>query len=460
MENFADGTDLISSIDQAVTTGIVTISGTVPATAEAGISYARFRICTDAGDCSSSIGASGEGEVEDYQVIIDLSSEICDNGIDDDGDGDIDAADSDCQACMASFILNDACLGSTVSLDATGSMASPGSNITSYFWDLGDGNTDDQLTVGHVYNSAGDFDVLLVITDDIACVDSIMQTVTVHALPNVSMSPFETVCLNEPAIQLDQGSPPGGQYLGNGVTGGFFDPFAAGVGIHTIQYLFTDGNSCTASASEDVVVDVSDIDTSQANICAGESYQLSTGEVVSQPGYYIDTTIDDGNCGIVQMIYLTIFGGGLDTVFGSVCSTQPYILPNGSSTIIPGTYVDSFLVAGGCDSLVITNLILDEDPCFEPCILMAPTAFSPNNDGNNDFYHILTTCVGTFNSFNLRIYDRWGEKVYEGFDIVSGWDGKYKGENAPIDVYSYIVDYQHDEAGHTDQMVGIFVLVR
>ena len=74
-------------------------------------------------------------------------------------------------------------------------------------------------------------------------------------LPEVTLEPFDWVCLNWPAFELAGGLPEGGEYSGPGVESGWFDPSAAGLGTHTITYTYTDPNSCENFASETILVD-------------------------------------------------------------------------------------------------------------------------------------------------------------------------------------------------------------
>ncbi|MEZ5083177.1 MAG: T9SS type A sorting domain-containing protein [Bacteroidales bacterium] len=57
------------------------------------------------------------------------------------------------------------------------------------------------------------------------------------------------VSQSTPPFQLTGGTPAGGTYSGNGVSGGMFDPSAAGIGEHTITYTYTDPNFCTNTAT-------------------------------------------------------------------------------------------------------------------------------------------------------------------------------------------------------------------
>ena len=68
-----------------------------------------------------------------------------------------------------------------------------------------------------------------------------------HALPVVTFPGVLTdQCLSETTYALSGGDPVGGVYSGSGVSGSNFDASIAGVGVHTITYTYTDGNSCEA----------------------------------------------------------------------------------------------------------------------------------------------------------------------------------------------------------------------
>ncbi|MBS1586809.1 MAG: gliding motility-associated C-terminal domain-containing protein [Bacteroidetes bacterium] len=62
-----------------------------------------------------------------------------------------------------------------------------------------------------------------------------------------------------------------------------------------------------------------------------------------------------------------------------------------------------------------------------------PNAFTPNGDGKNDFIKPIAIGYSANNFF--RIYDRFGEKVYESKDFSQGWDGNYYGQPAEVGTY-------------------------
>ncbi|MGB1248348.1 MAG: gliding motility-associated C-terminal domain-containing protein, partial [Chitinophagales bacterium] len=72
---------------------------------------------------------------------------------------------------------------------------------------------------------------------------------------------------------------------------------------------------------------------------------------------------------------------------------------------------------------------------------LAPTGFSPDASGKNDVFRIVTTCEEGFSSFELGVYNRWGELIYYTTDSEDGWDGMYKGREVEIGTYIYVATY-------------------
>jgi hypothetical protein len=83
-------------------------------------------------------------------------------------------------------------------------------------------------------------------------------TATVNALPTVAYSAaaYSLQCIFTNSMTLSGGTPSGGVYSGAGVTGNDFSPSTAGIGPHTITYMYTDANNCSNMASDVLTVDV------------------------------------------------------------------------------------------------------------------------------------------------------------------------------------------------------------
>lgn len=78
------------------------------------------------------------------------------------------------------------------------------------------------------------------------------------------------------------------------------------------------------------------------------------------------------------------------------------------------------------------------DECDEKYIYF-PTAFSPNFDGINDCFGILSP--PTLSNYKMVIFNRWSENVFETNDKLNCWDGTFKGSDAPADSYVYVVSF-------------------
>jgi len=65
-----------------------------------------------------------------------------------------------------------------------------------------------------------------------------------------------------------------------------------------------------------------------------------------------------------------------------------------------------------------------------------PTAFSPNGDGENDILYVRGAAIKTM---DLKIYNRWGQLIFETTSQDKGWDGTFNGEPQPIEAYGYVL---------------------
>jgi gliding motility-associated-like protein len=71
-----------------------------------------------------------------------------------------------------------------------------------------------------------------------------------------------------------------------------------------------------------------------------------------------------------------------------------------------------------------------------------PDAFTPNGDGLNDKFRILGIPPENITRFNLQIFDRWGQIVFQTNDIMDSWDGTYQGHLCPPDIYNWVIYYE------------------
>ena len=94
-----------------------------------------------------------------------------------------------------------------------------------------------------------------------------------------------------------------------------------------------------------------------------------------------------------------------------------------------------------------------------PLNIYIPNSFTPNGDGIND---IFTLEVTGSEKFSIRIFNRWGEMVYESFDPKEGWNGRILNyfEPAPEGLYTYQVVVRTIKHARDIKKHGTITLIR
>ncbi len=101
-----------------------------------------------------------------------------------------------------------------------------------------------------------------------------------------------------------------------------------------------------------------------------------------------------------------------------------------------GYYFVEVIDAAGC-KIVDTTYINPGECCTE---VFLPNAFSPNGDGRNDEFRMLSTAGIKLRQF--EIFNRWGQRIWQTYNYTDSWDGTFKGELQPIADYYYVFRYQ------------------
>jgi len=109
----------------------------------------------------------------------------------------------------------------------------------------------------------------------------------------------------------------------------------------------------------------------------------------------------------------------------------------------------------GCVASDTVLIIVQEFPCSDEGIFV-PNAFSPNGDGLNDVFRPRGDII---ESMILVVYDRWGNKIFEGTDVDAGWDGTYNGQLLSGDSFGYLL-YIVCEGQQTYRKQGNVTLMR
>ncbi len=343
------------------------------------------------------------------------------------------------------------------------------------------------------------------------CTASASDAINVEALPILNVGSFnDTVCQYSPSILLT-GSPLGGTFSGTDILGNTFTPNT--VGLQTINYSYGTTVGCTANYPFTILVNPTPVPSFLvANGCVGEAIDVVyTSDISSVDditwsfpgasytsgtdgdgpfvieyndfGYHTITVIASNDAGCIGDTTGSLFVSGysintindatiqwgeqitLNTVIvpsfhneaTNVFWTPNYSLTNDTieqpiaNPQLTTTYVVTIIDTMGCVSTDTVTITVQTDYEF-----YVPNAFSPNNDGTNETFRPYGKNV---KSIELRIYNRWGEKVYETNDINEGWDGKFKDKLCDPAVFVYTVEAEFVD-GYRQVYKGNLTLVR
>jgi gliding motility-associated-like protein len=96
------------------------------------------------------------------------------------------------------------------------------------------------------------------------------------------------------------------------------------------------------------------------------------------------------------------------------------------------------------DCILIDSIQIQRGDCPD-CQFYVPNAFSPNFDGNNDYFEVFTNCPPL--EQEIKIFNRWGELVFASDEAGARWDGLTDPKRTEIGVYTYLIQLTFEEFG-------------
>ncbi|MFN8287357.1 MAG: gliding motility-associated C-terminal domain-containing protein [Chitinophagales bacterium] len=283
---------------------------------------------------------------------------------------------------------------------------------------------------------AGPFSVVI---EDVNGCDTIMTgTISSPAELDVNLVPFEPLCADSGNGSINTTvtggvGPYGYSWSGpNGFTSAQQNPQVTS-GSFTVTV--TDANNCTATettgvnAPEPFTVTVIGINPG----CQGDS----SGAVTAST-----------NGGVAPLTY---------TWSTSSTDTAAFV-----EKLKRGFYAVTVTDANGCQASGQTFLddpIVDPESCSpDKFVVLIPTAFSPNGDNVNDR---LVAIMRNVQKLEMRVYNRWGELVYENENMLpgDGWDGIFRGKAQPIGTYIWSFNVTYVNGVHATEK-GSATLIR
>lgn len=388
----------------------------------------------------------------------------------------------------ASFTFN--CTSANTISFTDGSSACP----ETWNWNFGDGATLSQQNPSHTFSSAGTYHVTLITGNSCSAPDTFMQDVTII---DASISATDESCAGLSDGTATVNVSPAGMYVYAWNTIPVQTTSTAsnlGAGSYTVSVSGTD--ICPLSISVQVqlsAVSFTATTSSSATSCAGVNdgigilvvanpslYTYSWNSVPVQhtdtafnlpPGSYIVTVNGPGLCAPVDFP-VDIQEGSTGTPSGflgsdtSTCtgtaivlqagSFASYLWDDGSDSSFrfvqgPGNYFVEVITAAGCTG---TDSIFVEEKCLDDIII--PSAFTPNEDGRNDVFHAYGIGVDIF---RMRIFNRWGQEIFESNSLDEGWDGTFSSHRVHDGIYECVIDYSIDGVNMKTKK-GMVALIR
>ncbi|MEA3494747.1 MAG: PKD domain-containing protein, partial [Bacteroidota bacterium] len=317
------------------------------------------------------------------------------------------------------------CLVDTTEFTDLSTINQPDVN-TQWIWDFGNGNFATSQNPWHIYTISGLYDVKLKVISNNNCADSLtkqlkfFEQVNAPILDRVSVEDesilieFKTVSLGNPmayVIEKSTDSLNFSQLIRFGLTD--FDFIDKQVDVSSQSYIY-----------RIKTIDSCYFHSSYSNI--GKSILLQINENKEYPELVWNKYMD---------WQAGISGYNIFTWNEKFQSFGLLSAENSTSYIDTRTnfnqekycyYVEAIRNVDG-------KISKSNTACVEtPCNLYIPNSFTPNGDGLNDEFIVKGTYIL---DFQMQIYNRWGELVFETNDYKKGWDGKYKGSNCPVGVY-------------------------
>ena len=194
------------------------------------------------------------------------------------------------------------------------------------------------------------------------------------------------------------------------------------------------GNSISFTPSEDMLISAAITDV------YGCELELSTTVEISPLVYGISATADPSliELGENTQLNVNLNSGELDDCNIQWTPTESLNDPTTQSPTASPTSNTNYSVnieKDGCQAFAEVEVEVDNSCLLKEYYI--PNMFTPNDDGHNDCFQV----YGNMEDFEMIIYDRWGEEIIVITETNECWDGSYKSQDLPPDVYAYYVKH-------------------
>ncbi len=288
---------------------------------------------------------------------------------------------------------------------------------TTFQWDFGDGSSSQLITPTHTYADTGTYQTRLIVFPGLYCADTAFTKLLVYPFVQASFTHNDS-CLGQPDLFTNTSTSTGGAITSTRWSIFLDSTELDSSGAASITYRFSKApQAYTVLLTVGTDKGCQSIDTQYVNIWPGP-HPLATHDTILSYGTTLQLQANDGNYNYNgQFLWSPPEGLNNPTIPDPVVTNDQEI-----------TYYITMENSYGC-SLLDSIHIKD----YTGPAIYVPNAFTPNGDGRND---ILRPLVAGFTNFNyFRVFNRYGQIMFETGQPGQGWDGTINGRPAPAGAY-------------------------
>ncbi|PSR04883.1 MAG: hypothetical protein BRD50_02570 [Bacteroidetes bacterium SW_11_45_7] len=323
----------------------------------------------------------------------------------------------------AAFQADNVCDGKPVEFNNNSSIPV---GVNNYNWDFDDGDGSVANEPDHLYDAPGTYNVTLVATSDNGCTDSVTSSVRVYPVPEAGFE-VDNVCDGDTVVFNDTSS-----ILSGSLSYHWDFDYQPSLAPDTIN-TSTEANPTWVydepgfyRVYQNVTSDKGCVDTARNNLYVHALPEIDAGK---------DTTISYGYSTVLEAESNRNDNNADFFWEPNESLSSPMVLQPTAQPFEDTEYQITVTDSNGCVSKDEVFVKVVKDYVFD-----VNNAFSPNGDGVNDEFVVGN--ARNYDDFEIRIYNRWGNLVYQSDNYQNDWDGtSSNGEELPDGTYYYVIRF-------------------
>jgi gliding motility-associated-like protein len=339
--------------------------------------------------------------------------------------------------------VDTACAKATIVFTDSSKTVEPGGTITQWNWNFGDASTANIAKPSKAYSVAGQYTVSLQVVNNAGCTSpTVTKKIVINPNPRTDFVKSDSTCTAS-QIQFTAAPIPNATNI-TGYLWSFGDASSATIanplkgytsaGTYNVKLEVTDKNGCKGDTTKTVVA----LSALAAPVVTMDSVsynymRFKWNPVVGAISYQV--SLDGGTT-------FTAPSSGATGLTHVILGVQPSLIQN--------------IIVKAFGLLPCQSSLGNGTGNYPNPGVFIPNAFTPNGDGKNDIFKVYGNYI---KAIDMKIFNQWGELIYQTNNVNGGWDGSSKGQQQPIGVYVYLIQTIEQNGAVTSQR-GSINLVR